>query len=93
MTSMTSTRAEGSERPQERSSEPESVPRIMSQGVRFRKGSILLSNGENVQGKPAPQCNHELVHVGKAREQDRRDEDVGNQEQEGVAGTVFVVVR
>ena len=55
-------------------------------------GSILLSNGENVLGKPAPQRNHELVHVGKAREQDRRDEGVGNKRQV-VAGVVFVVVR
>ena len=65
----------------------------MSQRVRFGMGSILLSNGENAQGKPAPQCNHEPVHVGKAHEQDRRDEGVGKQEQKSVAGIVFFVVR
>ena len=78
---------------QGRSSEPESVSRIMSQKVRFRMRPVLLSNGQNVQGKLAPQCNHELVHVGKAREQGRRDKGIGKQVQKGAAGIVFVVVR
>ena len=46
---------------------------------------------KNVRGKPALQCNHELVHLGKAREQDRRDEGISKQEHKGVAGMVFVV--
>ena len=58
----------------------------------IRKRSILLSNGENVQGKPAAQRNHELVHTEEARKQDRRDASVSQQEQKGVAGVVFVVV-
>ena len=39
-----------------------------------------------------PLCNRELVHVGKARKQNRRDVSVNQQEQKGVAGVVFVVV-
>ena len=72
---------------------PESVSGIVSQKVRFGVRLVLLSNGKKVQGKPAPQGHHELIHVGKAREQGGRDEGVGKQEQEGVAGIMYIIVR
>ena len=53
---------------------------------------VLLGDGEDVQGEPALQGNHELAHVGEPGEQHRRDEGVGAQEQESVAGGVFVVI-
>ena len=44
------------------------------------------------QGGTAAQSNLELVHVGQPGEQRRRDEGVGAQEQESVAGDVLVVI-
>ena len=55
--------------------------------------SVLLSDGEDAQGEPAPQGDHELVHVDEARQYHGRDEGVSAQEQEGVAGIVLVVGR
>ena len=64
----------------------------MSQKVGFGVRPVLLSNGENVQGEPARQGHHELGQLRKVREQGGRDESVGKQEQEGVAGVVLIII-
>ena len=71
--------------------EPEFASRIMSQKFGFGR-LVLPSNGENVQGQAARQGHHALVQLRKVREQGRRDEGVGKQEQKGVAGVVVIVI-
>ena len=65
------------------------MPRIVIQRVVVGKRVILLGDGEDDQGENVP---HELIHVGERGQQHRRDEGVGAQEQESVAGVVFVVI-
>ena len=67
------------------------MPRIAIQRVVVGKRVVLLGDGE-VQGEPAPQGNHELIHVGDPSQQHRRDEGVGAQVQESVTGVAFVVI-
>ena len=64
----------------------------MVQRVVVGKRVILLGDSEDVQGEPAPQGNHELIHVGEPGQQHRRDEGAGAQEQENIAGVVLVVI-
>ena len=52
----------------------------------------LLSDSEDVQGKPAAEGDLELVHVSEPGKQHKRDEGVRAQEQQNVAGVVVVVV-
>ena len=60
--------------------------------IGFRVGPVLLRNGENVQGEPARQGHHELVHLNEVRKWSRRNEGVGKQEQQGVARVVLIVI-
>ena len=62
------------------------MTRSVRQRIRFGKRAVLLSDGEDVQGEPAAQGHHKLVHVGEGRQQHRREDGVSTQEQEGVAG-------
>ena len=62
------------------SSAPECMPRIVSQQVVVGKRTVPLSDCEDVQSEPAPQGNHELVHVAEAGQQHMRDEGVGARE-------------
>ena len=73
-------------------SSPECRPRSKVQRVLVGNRKVLLGDSEDVQGEPAAQGNHELIHVGEPSQQHRRDEGVGTQEQESVAGVAFVVV-
>ena len=75
---------------------------MMRCGVRTRKMCVCarplrwfcvqLGDGEDVLGEPAPQSNHELIHVGEPGQRHKRDEGVGAQEHESVAGVVLVVI-
>ena len=58
----------------------------MVQRVVVGRRVILLGDGEDVQGEPAHQGKHELIHVGEPGKQHRRDEGVGTHKQESVAG-------
>ena len=66
---------------------------FMCKRGRIRWRSIQLSSGENIQGKPAAQSNHELIHVRETREQDRRHVSICKEEQKDIAGVVFTVIR
>ena len=59
------------------SSSPKCMPRIMIQRVVVGKRVILWGDGEDVEDEPAPQGNHELIHVGEPGQQHRHDEGVG----------------
>ena len=65
----------------------------MCKRSRNRWKSILPSNGENIQGKPAAQSNYELIHVREIGEQDRRYVNVSKLERKGVTGVVLIVIR
>ena len=44
---------------------PNCMPRTVIQRVVVGKRVFLLGDGEDVQSEPAPQGNHELIHVGE----------------------------
>ena len=66
------------------------MPGIVSPKV---KCGILLRHGGNVEGGPARQGHHDLVQLREVRKQGGRDEGGGNQEQQGVASVVLIVIR
>ena len=66
--------------------------RSMVQRVLVGKRVVLLGDSSDVQGEPAAQANHGLIHVGEPGQERRRDESVGKPEQESIAGVGFVVV-
>ena len=74
------------------SSSPNCMPKIVIQRVVVGKSVILLGGGQDVQGEAAPQGNHELIHFGEPGQQHKRDEDVSAQEQDSVAGVVFLII-
>ena len=73
-------------------SSPECRPRSMVQRGLVGKREVLLGDSKDVQGEPAAQGNHELIHVDEPGQQHRRVEGVGTQEQESVAGVAFVAL-
>ena len=66
----------------------------MIQRVVVGKREILLGDDEDVQGEPALQGNHELIHVGEPGQQHKRDEgqppfsDKGEEQRQGYASAL-----
>ena len=74
-------------------SSPECRPRSMVQRVLVGKRVVLLGDSEDVTANLQPRATMSSSTSVSPGQQHRRDEGLGTQEQESIAGVVFVVVR